>query len=210
MSLSPSPSSSPSPFPALKVVILGSSGVGKTSIVHRLTGDTFLKDGGPTCGADFHSYTATVDGQSTKLQIWDTAGQERFRSISKAYFRNAVGAVLVFDITDSDSFDALTEWLQDLEVLASPNAWVVVAANKHDLAGRREIGEAEVKCFCERHCVEVVDTSAASGEGIAAAFQRLALGVVMRVRAGTIEIPHLALGQASQPVLTPAKKRGCC
>jgi small GTP-binding protein len=95
------------PAASYKIVVLGTSGVGKTSIVHRLTSGAFLQDGGPTCGADFHSYTATVNGQSAKLQIWDTAGQERFRAISKAYFRNAVGAVLVFDITSAESSDDL-------------------------------------------------------------------------------------------------------
>jgi small GTP-binding protein len=193
-----------------KIVVLGSSGVGKTSIIHRLMDNAFLKDGAPTCGADFHSYTATVNDQSVKLQIWDTAGQERFRAISKAYFRNAVGAILVFDITNADSFEDLAGWLHDLEALAAPNACIILAANKNDLAGKRQVGSAEIKAFAERHHLEVIETSAASGENIAMAFDRLTLELVVRVKDGTVQLPQLAVGQAPVDIPHPAKKRSCC
>jgi small GTP-binding protein len=193
-----------------KVVVLGSSGVGKTSIVHRLMDNAFLTDGTPTCGADFHSYTATANGQCVKLQIWDTAGQERFRAISKAYFRNAVGAVLVFDITRADSFDDLVAWLRDLEALAAPNACVILAANTTDREAERRVGCAEVRAFAERHHIEAVETSASSGENIALAFSRLALELLMRVRDGKIEVPQLALAQAPVEIPAPARRRPCC
>jgi small GTP-binding protein len=193
-----------------KIVVLGSSGVGKTSIVHRLMDNAFLKDGTPTCGADFHSYTATVNGQPVKLQIWDTAGQERFRAISKAYFRNAVGAVLVFDLTNAESFEDLAGWLHDLETLAAPNAGILLAANKKDLADKRQVGSAEVKAFAERHRLEAIETSAASGENIAMAFDRLTLELVVRVKEGTLQVPQLTIGQVPDAVPRDGNKKGCC
>jgi small GTP-binding protein len=199
------------PLPvSYKIVILGTSGVGKSSIVHRLLGGTFLRDGGPTCGADFHSHTLQANGETAKLQIWDTAGQERFRAISKAYFRSAVGGILVFDLTNPESFEDLTGWLHDLETLASPNACIIVAANKKDLVSERKVGAAEVKLFADRHHLEVIETSAASGENIEVAFQRLTQEVLVRVKDGRIEIPQLALTQGPVEIPKTAKKKGCC
>jgi small GTP-binding protein len=151
-----------------------------------------------------------VNGQTAKLQIWDTAGQERFRTISKAYFRNAVGAVLVFDLTNPESFEDLTEWLHDLETLASPNAYVLLAANKKDLENQRQVGGAEVKGFAERHHLEVLETSAASGENVALAFQRLTLEVLTRVKDGTIEMPQLNFGQELVGSPKGTNKKSCC
>jgi small GTP-binding protein len=90
-----------------KVVVVGASTVGKSSIVQRLIQGTFTEDGTTTCGAEFYTYSCPVNSENVKLQIWDTAGQERFRSISKSYYRNAVGAVLVYDIANLASFDQL-------------------------------------------------------------------------------------------------------
>jgi small GTP-binding protein len=199
------------PLPvSYKIVVLGSSGVGKTSIVQRLLSGSFQQEGGPTCGADFHSFEFEVDGQTAKLQIWDTAGQERFRAISKAYFRNAVGAVLVFDLTDPQSFEDLAEWLHDLETLATPNAYVLLAANKKDLESERKVGSEEVKMFAERHHLEVLETSAASGENVTFAFQRLTQEVLARVKKGTIEVSQLTLGQSKVEIRERTKKKGCC
>jgi small GTP-binding protein len=97
--------------PPYKIVIVGSTGVGKSAIVQRLIQETFSEETTSTCGADFYTYLCTVNNEIVKLQIWDTAGQERFRSISKSYFRNAVGAVLVYDLTNLSSFDDLSDWL---------------------------------------------------------------------------------------------------
>jgi small GTP-binding protein len=90
-----------------KVVVVGASGVGKTAIVSQLVNKTFKTESQPTIGVEFKSYSLSSEEENVKLQIWDTAGQERFRSVSKAYFRNALGAVLVFDLTQKNSFDEL-------------------------------------------------------------------------------------------------------
>jgi small GTP-binding protein len=116
-----------------KIVVVGCSAVGKSSIVQRLVQDTFNEDATSTCGADFYSYSIPVGNETVKLQNWNTAGQERFHSISKSYFRNAVGGVLVYDITNSSTFDRLSDWLNELQALAAPNAYILLVGNKADL-----------------------------------------------------------------------------
>jgi small GTP-binding protein len=191
-----------------KIVILGSSGVGKSSIVQRLVLDTFKPDQTMTCGADFYSVSIGAGDQVVKLQIWDTAGQERFRAISKAYFRNAVGAILVFDISNSRTFEELGEWLTDFQTLASPNAYAILVANKVDLENAREVGPAEVQAFAERHQLNVVETSAASGHNILAAFTRLTMDLIARTKSGRIVVPRIEI--EPRCTLPVKRKRKCC
>jgi small GTP-binding protein len=199
------------PLPiSYKVVLLGASAVGKSSIVQRLVLGTFSADGRMTSGADFHSYSSTVGDETVKLQIWDTAGQERFRSISKAYFRNAVAGVLVFDITDVETFKSLTGWLSDFQQLAAPNAFVLLIANKIDRESERQVGPAEVRAFGERHQLEVIETSAASGENVAAAFTRLTLELVMRMKDGKLQAPQIPTEDTIHCTLPVKRKGKCC
>jgi small GTP-binding protein len=94
-------------IPGYRIIIVGSSGVGKTSILKRLIDDSFAEDSLATIGVESESTVIMVDNQKVKLRIWDTAGQERFRCIAKAYYRKAVGVILVYDLTDRKSFDEL-------------------------------------------------------------------------------------------------------
>jgi small GTP-binding protein len=196
-----------------KIVISGASTVGKSSIVERLVQGTFTEDGTTTCGADFYTHTCPVNSDQVKLQIWDTAGQERFRSISKSYFRNAVGAVLVYDITNLSSFDQLGDWLNDLQSLAAPNSYILLVGNKSDLEKSRQVGAEIVKDFAERHHLESIETSAQSGKNVKEAFARMALEVSTRVANGSISV---AVGQTRvpQPLAVgngaSQKKKGCC
>jgi small GTP-binding protein len=197
-----------------KIVVIGASAVGKSSIVQRLVQGTFTEDGTSTCGADFYSHTFPVNNESVRLQIWDTAGQERFRSISKSYFRNAVGAVLVYDITDLTSFDSVGDWLSDLQSLAAPNAYILLVGNKTDLEESRQVGADLVKDFAERHHLERLETSAQSGKNVKEAFARMAVEVSTRVANGTISVGHVT-NHTTQPLgfgtdNPQKKKKGCC
>jgi small GTP-binding protein len=193
-----------------KVVVVGCSAVGKSSIVQRLVQGIFTEDGATTCGADFYTYSCAVNNENVKLQIWDTAGQERFRSISKSYFRNAVGAVLVYDITNLSSFDGLSEWLSDLEGLAAPNAYILLVGNKADLEQSRQVGANLVRDFAEKHRLESIETSARNGRNVTEAFARLSLEVSTRVSNGSIVVGP-TVNRMQQPEDTRAKeRRGCC
>jgi small GTP-binding protein len=145
-----------------------------------------------------------------RLNIWDTAGQERFRAILKAYFRNAVGAILVFSLTDRASFDALGAGLADVHSLCAPNVAVLLVGNKCDLAADRVIGDAEACAFGGRHGLDYVETSACDSTNVTETFVRLA--TAMRES-------HCAAGDASRPASVPiapedpagqAPAGGCC
>jgi small GTP-binding protein len=201
------------PAPTYKIVVVGASSVGKSSIVQRLVQGTFTDDGTSTCGADFYTYSCPVNNETVKLQIWDTAGQERFRSISKSYFRNAVGAVLVYDITNMSSFDQLAEWLNDLQTLSAPNAHILLVGNKADLEKDRQVGSDLVKSFSDQHHLETIETSALSGKNIKEAFVRMAFEVSTKVANGTISMgsapsKHAATAQLTEGDGKPKKK--CC
>ena len=169
-----------------KVVVVGTSAVGKSSIVERLLTDTFTENATSTCGADYYHYQTTINEKSIKLQIWDTAGQERYRSISRSYFRNAVGALLVYDITNTDSFNELIDWLNDLQTLCSPNAYILLIGNKSDLENNRKVSVEQVEQFAQRHALESILTSARSGDNINLAFEKLATELVARRQKGEI------------------------
>jgi small GTP-binding protein len=197
---------------AFKVVVVGDSAVGKSAIVERLVQGTFREDATSTCGADFYTYVCPVDSETVRLQIWDTAGQDRFRAISKSYFRNAVGAILVYDLTSMSSFDNAAGWLHELTSLALPNAYVLLVGNKADLEDRREVGPQMVRTFSQQHRIESLETSALTGKGVAEAFARLAFAVYERVKSNQIRpAPALrAFPQEAQPGAPAANRAGCC
>jgi small GTP-binding protein len=198
-----------------KIVVVGASGVGKTAMVQRLVDRTFVPDGQPTIGVEFKCFECQLGSDSIKLNIWDTAGQEKFRSVSKAYFRNAVGAILVFSLTDRASFDALDSWLNDIHSLCSPNAAVLVVGNKSDLREDRVLSQTEAGTFSERHGIEYIETSAKEATNIEETFLRLAKGIHDRVQKREIRgsfapaATPVVLAPQATPVAGPGKT-SCC
>ncbi|KAH0789939.1 Ras family protein [Histomonas meleagridis] len=172
-----------------KIVVVGSSGVGKSAMVQCLITGSFREEEQPTIGVEFKPYTIQVEDENVKLQIWDTAGQERFKSVSKAYFRNALGGILVFDITNRDSFDDLVGWLNDMRQLCAPNASIILIGNKVDLEDDRVVIESEASAYAERYNLSYMETSAKSGKNIQEAFIRLGTEIVHKVKSGEIVVP---------------------
>jgi Ras-related protein Rab-18 len=117
----------------LKILIIGESGVGKSSLLLRFTDDLFDPQLSATIGVDFKVKNLTVDGNKTKLAIWDTAGQERFRTLTPSYYRGAQGAILVYDVASRDTFKKLDVWLNELETFSNkPDIVKMLVANKID------------------------------------------------------------------------------
>jgi small GTP-binding protein len=185
--------------------VIGSSGVGKTAILKRLVDNTFTGESQTTIGVEYVAATVPVDGHPIKLQIWDTAGQERFRSIAKAYFRSAIGVMLVFDLTDRKSFEDLTQWLNDVHSLCDPNAIVTLIGNKLDLANQRVITVTEVQNFAQLHELTYLETSALGGNNIQEAFQKAA-AAVHRKNASVVDTDDRSGG----PDHTGKKVPQCC
>ncbi|XP_054507129.2 ras-related protein Rab-13 isoform X1 [Agelaius phoeniceus] len=122
-----------------KLLLIGDSGVGKTCLVIRFAEDNFSSTYISTIGIDFKIRTVDIDGKKIKLQVWDTAGQERFKTITTAYYRGAVGIVLVYDITDEKSFENIQNWMKSIKENASAGVERLLLGNKCDMEGRRKV-----------------------------------------------------------------------
>ena len=195
---------------AFKVVVVGASGVGKTAIVQHLTTGNFREESQPTIGVEFKSYNFQAEGDSIKLQIWDTAGQDRFRSVSKAYFRNALGAILMFDLTSKQSFDDLNVWINDLQSLCAPNAHIILIGNKLDLEDDRQIDSNEPQAFAQRYNLNYLETSAKDGNNVSEAFIRLGTEILRKVKDGEITLPKPPAATKLVEEEKPQEKNACC
>lgn len=134
-----------------KFLVIGSAGSGKSCLLHQFIDNKFKDDSSHTIGVEFGSKIVNVGGKSVKLQIWDTAGQERFRSVTRSYYRGAAGALLVYDVTNRDSFNALANWLTDARTLASPNILILLIGNKKDLEAERDVTFLEASRFAQEN-----------------------------------------------------------
>jgi small GTP-binding protein len=144
------------------------------------------------------------------LEIWDTAVQERFRSISKTYFRSAVGAIVVFSLTSLESFDALTQQISDLPKEAVPNARILLVGNKADLESEREVGSDAIARFAEAHGFECTETSALTGKNVSEVFARMSLELSTLIRTGGIIAPAFVRVAEVTGAGTDGKAKRCC
>jgi len=145
----------------IKIVITGDSGVGKTNLINRYVHDTFNEYSNPTVGLDFALKNTMIAGQNVSCQIWDTAGQEKMKAIASAYYKNANGAVLVFDIASKSSFHRLTYWLSELKDNLNENdISVILLGNKADLQDTREVAVEEAKSYAEANGFYYMEVSA--------------------------------------------------
>lgn len=133
----------------LKIVIVGDSGTGKTNLISRFTRDVFDEDTRNTIGVDFFPMDLQRNGKIVKTQFWDTAGQEKYRAIASAYYKNAQGAILVYDITSKESFDDIESWLGELKQHGDPNIDIMILGNKVDLYTQRQVLQDEGKKLAE-------------------------------------------------------------
>jgi len=149
-----------------KVVLIGDSGVGKSNLLTRFTRDEFKSDSKSTIGVEFATQTIQVDKKNIKAQIWDTAGQERYRAITSAYYRGAVGALLVYDITSEKTFESVkTMWLEELRSNADDNIIIMLVGNKKDLHHLRAVSTEAGRAFAEANNLSFIETSAQQRDG---------------------------------------------
>ncbi|CAI8620011.1 unnamed protein product [Vicia faba] len=143
-----------------KAVLTGDSGVGKSNLLSRFAKDEFRLDSKPTIGVEFAYRNIRVRDKFIKAQIWDTAGQERFKAITSSYYRGALGALLVYDITRRKSFENVRNWLVELREFGGEDMVVILVGNKSDLVESRHVEEKEGKEFAEKEGLCFMETSA--------------------------------------------------
>eukprot|EP00253_Pinus_taeda_P000186 PITA_00186 len=153
-----------------KVVLIGDSAVGKSQILSRFARDEFSLDSKATIGVEFQTRTVVIDHKSVKAQIWDTAGQERYRAVTSAYYRGAVGAMLVYDITKRQTFDHVPRWLEELRNHADNNIVIMLVGNKCDLDNLRAVPTEDAKEFAQKEGLFFLETSALEATNVETAF----------------------------------------
>lgn len=154
-----------------KIVLIGDSAVGKSNLLARFARDEFYPNSKSTIGVEFQTQKMDIEGKEIKAQIWDTAGQERFRAVTSAYYRGAVGALVVYDISRRPTFDSIGRWLNELHTHSDMNVVTILVGNKTDLKDSREVSTEEGRALAEEQDLFFMETSALDSSNVSAAFQ---------------------------------------
>jgi len=165
----------------IKLLLIGDSGVGKSCLLLRFCDDAWTPSFITTIGIDFKIRTIELDGKRIKLQIWDTAGQERFRTITTAYYRGAMGILLIYDVTDEKSFNNIRTWHANIEQHASDGVNKIIIGNKSDWQDKRQITPEEGRALADEFGIRFMETSAKVNEGVEEAFFTLARDIKTRL-----------------------------
>ena len=156
----------------LKIITIGDSGSGKTSLIHRFVNGQMIEDVTTTLGVEFSSKNfVKEDGKQIRAQFWDTAGNDRYKSLTSSYFRGAVAAALTFDITSQQSFKNLDFWMKEIKEKCNEHTVIMLVGNKSDLEDQRQITRAEATAYAENLQIPYLETSALSGDNVVVMFE---------------------------------------
>ncbi|KAJ9052283.1 ras GTPase [Entomophthora muscae] len=202
-----------------KLLLIGDSGVGKSCLLLRFADDTYTESYISTIGVDFVRYfklkirTIELEGKTVKLQIWDTAGQERFRTITSSYYRGAHGIIVVYDVTDQDSFSNVKQWLQEIERYASEGVSKLLVGNKNDLVDKKVVETDSAKEFADGISVPFLETSAKEATNVEQAFLTMAKQIKDRMGSSVANMAGNKSQIKLQPGTSVPKQQssgGCC
>lgn len=205
-----------------KIVLIGDSAVGKSNLLSRFTRNQFNLESKSTIGVEFATKSIQYDGKKIKAQIWDTAGQERYRAITSAYYRGAVGALLVYDMSKRGTYENVSRWLKELRDHADPNIVIMLVGNKKDLRHMRAVSTEEAKDFSKSNNLFFIETSALLDSNVTEAFTTILQDIYQLIcrknpqaDTGGSSTPAFSVGGGSaivsmsdpEPEIT---KKGCC
>lgn len=192
-----------------KLLLIGDSGVGKSCLLLRFADHTYTDSYISTIGVDFKIRTIDLDGKTIKLQIWDTAGQERFRTITSSYYRGAHGIIVVYDVTDLESFTNVKQWLNEIERYASHDVQKLLVGNKCDLTSKKCVTSADAKAFADKLEIPFLETSAKAATNVEKAFLTMAAEIknTIAVQPTVTAGPSVTIGQGQA---VGGGGGGCC
>mmetsp|Transcript_9661 Transcript_9661/g.23781 ORF Transcript_9661/g.23781 Transcript_9661/m.23781 type:complete len:205 (-) Transcript_9661:292-906(-) len=189
------------------LVMIGDAGVGKTSLLVRFADDQFAGSYMPTVGVDFRYRKFTLNGKNVRLQIWDTAGQERFRTMTASYYRGADGVILVYDITNANSFKHVVDWMKSVDKYARQGVVRMVVGNKSDMDTKRQVSKDVAMRYAEDMNIMWIETSAKSAENVTLCYRRMATKLMTlhkdKKRTKESKTEKLDLNK-------PGRRRKCC
>ncbi|XP_030645787.1 ras-related protein Rab-25a [Chanos chanos] len=196
-----------------KVVLIGESGVGKSNLLSRFTKNEFNHDSRTTIGVEFSTRSIQLETVTVKAQIWDTAGLERYRAITSAYYRGAVGALLVYDITKHLTYENVERWLKELYDHADPHIVVMLVGNKCDLTSQRTVPTQEAKDFAESKGLLFMETSALESTNVESAFLEVITEIHKKVSSREVtrgSICAVTLNSPMGPISEAKEERKAC
>ena len=164
-----------------KLCIIGDSSVGKTCLINRLTKGYFVDQNQPTIGSNFVKRKFFIEGLTQEVQIWDTAGQEKYKSIVSMYFRNACGAIIVYDITNESTFQSLNDWIVKLKEI-EPDCQFILAGNKCDLHSERKIDVEMIEKFAAKFNCEFIEVSAKTSTNVKEMFDLIVKKMYLKIK----------------------------
>ena len=165
----------------LKYIIIGDSAVGKSNLLLQYTYGEFIEEYRNTIGVEFGAKNIDIDNKSYRIQIWDTAGQECFKSITRAYYKNSVCAIVVYDITCIDSFNNVSSWIEDCKNYSPKNVYIVLVGNKSDLEDRRQIPTEKGQEIADKYGIAFFETSAKTGDNVVKIFEESVKEIARRI-----------------------------
>ena len=201
----------------LKYIIIGDPSVGKSNLLMKFAHNKFTEEYQTTIGVEFGAKNIQIKNQMYRIQIWDTAGQENFRSITRAYFKNCVCAMVVYDITSRKSFENVQNWLQDVHDQSPKTVLIILIGNKIDLENKRDVSYDEGKEYAIKNGLIFMETSAKTGEGVEEIFKQSAEEIDQKILENyydlNSEICGIKKGKTNNINLNNEKtkdKKGCC
>lgn len=188
-----------------KILIVGDSTVGKTSVLVRYVDDVFNPEFQTTIGVDFKVSTLQIEGKIVKLQLWDTAGQDRYRNIVSSYYRGAHGIILMFDLTSPETFSRVEEWYEESQKYLATQIPRLLIGNKSDLTTERMVTKEDALELAERFAMQYIETSAKANSNVSEAIGLLAQQIIAKSPGKTVEDRERPKLEAGQKV-----KKSCC
>ena len=195
-----------------KIILVGDIGVGKTNILSKYISNKFETDSKSTIGVELSTKTFNINNNKINAQIWDTAGQEKYKSLTKAYYKGALGALVIYDITQKITFENIDKWISDLKISAYEKVSIILIGNKSDLEEKREVSKEDGENKAKLNEISFLETSALNGNNIEIAFKTLVKNVYNKCHNEFDTMAHVEIIRGKTIKIEEPKKerKKCC